>query len=99
MKGKPTHKLDGIEVNADGLAAGLLEMMDTLPDAASYWGALSLGMLPAPLMGLMNKVLAERAAGFFPGEPERARRWVREVERAVSLAVLDAAKRRGILRV
>lgn len=57
-------------VDVDAIAAGLLDLIEEMPDADSYKGALAFGMLPAPLMRMMNESLwswvKEHTAEFEP---------------------------------
>src|SRR5262245_39236120 len=54
-------KMQGITINAEAIAKGLLAMIDDLPDADSYHAALAFGMLPGPLMECLNKALEAKA--------------------------------------
>ncbi len=45
-------------IDADAIATGMLKMTKSLPD--EYQNALTFGMLPAPLMDLLNKILTEK---------------------------------------
>ena len=48
----------GIQVNVDAIAQGMLEMVPDLGE--NYEAALQLGMLPAPLMDILHKQLADK---------------------------------------
>jgi len=48
----------GIKVDADAIARGLLDMVPDLGE--SYEGALAFGMLPAPLMDSLRKMLGDK---------------------------------------
>ena len=48
----------GINVDADAIAKGLLDMVPELGDA--YEGALAFGMLPAPLMESLRGILGDK---------------------------------------
>jgi hypothetical protein len=50
--------MKGISVDAPKIAAGLLAMVDTMPE--SYRSALGLGMLPAPLMDRAESMMVEK---------------------------------------
>lgn len=90
--------INGIEVNVDAIAAGMLDMVHDLGE--SYETALKFGMLPAPLMDLLDRCLADKArelsapAWLFEGLPEleaaaeKARKeWVRAVAHQVAMAM------------
>lgn len=51
-------KINGIHVDAEALARGLLRITESLPD--EYGAALALGMLPAPLFESLRKLLGEK---------------------------------------
>lgn len=82
-----------ITVNADAIAEGMLEMVMDMPD--SYQGALAVGMLPAPLMAMLERQLNDKAERL-DLIPEQRRDWVRSVQRRVSLSMIRLASERGL---
>ena len=52
--------VNGIRIDASPIAQGLKAMMEKMPDGKSYLNALQLGMLPGPLMAILEKMLGEK---------------------------------------
>jgi hypothetical protein len=94
------------------IARGIIDLMGSLPDE-SYINALTLGMLPAPLMEQAEKSFREKIARetlaqyAIPQEDELVARWaacvkdecIREFNHELACAVLAEAKTRHILCV
>lgn len=92
----------------DKLAGGLVDLIDEMGQT----NILAFGMLPAPLMGEVERGIRERVIGEVAGRlgvspadalPHIDRVWidslVSEATHAVSVAVIGEASRRGILLV
>ena len=54
----PITQWPNATVNTDAIAAGMLKMTESLPE--EYQTALVFGMLPAPLMELLTKIMTEK---------------------------------------
>ena len=57
----PIECWPSMKINTDAIASSILEMVNTLPE--EYQAALSIGMLPAPLMGILDKQLTDKIKG------------------------------------
>lgn len=90
-------KIQGIEVNAEAIGAGLLRMVDDLGD--SYPAALRLGMLPAPLMQLLERTLGEKFEEIARNEANKLMRAMFGPDaELVKGSVADDAKKKAFVR-
>lgn len=100
----------GIKVDYEKIAAGIYEMMLKHLDE-NYLGALSLGMLPAPLMDSAERNFIDKCwelMGYSAAaDRQEAKKFgldidreaVREFMHGVSMALLRLAEKKGILQV
>jgi hypothetical protein len=88
--------MQNVKVDHKEIATGLLEMVETMPE--SYGNALAVGMLPAPLMNLLDRILADKAVELFGNDPITAnsrREWCADVSRVVAVEMLSQASASG----
>lgn len=54
----PITQWPNATINTDAIASGMLVMIKSLPE--EYQTALAIGMLPAPLMDILSKIITEK---------------------------------------
>ena len=109
MQDMADKELAKVAVDYDGLACGMLDMIDTMPDAESYKGALAFGMLPAPLMDMASRQTSEKLGEALGTEnlspdgrmavDERLAVWLREFNDKLGKAMYKHASARGLMVV
>lgn len=62
-----TYRINA-DVDVTAIARGLVSMIDDLDDPTSYRRALSLGMLPAPLMDSLERMLTDKGREIFKSQ-------------------------------